>query len=155
MHLKIWHGVNTVLLLSLATLAIGTFVYLINKPSILKLAAIEKFNRISPQRIITGYAYDIKRFSNWYTHLFHDGYLRSYHFKIILFAELLLGYKLWLSGPISIDFSVLTPPSWYEVVIMLVLLGALYIIVTTKSRLTSVVSTSVIGYCICLMFVFL
>ncbi|QBQ42328.1 putative monovalent cation/H+ antiporter subunit A [Sphingobacterium psychroaquaticum] len=154
MHLKIWHGVNTVLLLSLATLAIGTFVYLINKPSILKLAAIEKFNRISPQRIITGYAYDIKRFSNWYTHLFHDGYLRSYHFKIILFAELLLGYKLWLSGPISIDFSVLTPPSWYEVVIMLVLLGALYIIVTTKSRLTSVVSTSVIGYCICLMFVF-
>src|SRR5690606_20970000 len=32
MHLKIWHGFNTVLILSLATLAAGTAVYLLNKP---------------------------------------------------------------------------------------------------------------------------
>ncbi|MEJ5052915.1 hydrogen gas-evolving membrane-bound hydrogenase subunit E [Sphingobacterium sp. MYb382] len=154
MHLKIWHGFNIVLILSLTTLAAGTVLYILNKPKAQKLAAIEKFNVISPQTIIVGFGKSIMRLADWFTHLFHDGYLRSYNFKIILFAEVLLGYKLWLSGPIHIDFSKLTPLSWYEVVIVLVLIGALYIIVTTKSRLTSVVSTSVIGYCICLMFVF-
>ena len=154
LSLKIWHGFNLVLLLSIATLVAGTLVYLLNKPSSKKLATIMKMDKIAPQSIISGFVYDINRFSHWFTNLFHDGFLRSYLFKIILFAEILLGYKLWLSGPIDINFATLTPLSWYEVVIVLVLMGALYIIVTTKSRLTSVVATSVIGYCICLMFVF-
>src|SRR5690606_38804434 len=115
---------------------------------------IEKLNVISPQTIIFKLANGVQRFSTLYTNTIHNGFLRSYHFKIIIFAELLLGYKLWLSGPIQIDFNALTPLSWYEVGFVLILIGAIYIIVTTKSRLTSVVSTSVIGYCICLLFVF-
>ncbi|HLT88721.1 MAG TPA: putative monovalent cation/H+ antiporter subunit A [Sphingobacterium sp.] len=154
MQLKIWHGFNTVLILSLATLAIGTVVYLFNKPSEAKLKAIERLNKISPERIMMSFGQGIKRFSVLYTNNIHNGYLRSYHLKIILFAELLLAYKLWLGGPIQIDYENLTPLSWYEVGIVAILIGALYIVVTTKSRLTSVVSTSVIGYCICLLFVF-
>ncbi|TDS16060.1 putative monovalent cation/H+ antiporter subunit A [Sphingobacterium paludis] len=154
MKLKIWHGFNTVLLLSIATLAVGILVYLINKPSERKLAAVERFNSIAPQRIFIRLGRSIVRLSAWYTQTFHNGYLRSYHIKIIIFAELLLAYKLWISGPIQINWEELTPLSWYEVGIVAILLGALYIIVTTGSRLTSVVSTSVIGYCICLMFVF-
>lgn len=154
MHLKIWHGFNTVLILSLATLAVGTVVYFINKPSATKLRAVERFNMISPQHIFTKVGALFKKISATYTETIHNGYLRSYHLKIIIFAELLLGYKLWLGGPIQIDYSNLAPISWYEFGIMAILLGAMYLIVTTKSRLTSVVSTSVIGYCICLMFVF-
>lgn len=152
-HLAAWHGWSTVFLLSLATLAAGSLLYTINRPSHSKLAAIEQLNIISPQRIITGYANDIVRFAQWFTGLFHNGYLRSYHLKIILFAEALLAYKLWTSGPIKLDVWTLTYPDIYEVVIVLVLIGAVYIIVTTPSRLTSVVSMSVIGYCICLIFV--
>ncbi|MFD2967609.1 putative monovalent cation/H+ antiporter subunit A [Sphingobacterium bambusae] len=154
MHLKIWHGVNTVLLLSVATLLVGVAVYFLNKPSEQKLAFVERFNSIAPQRIFLKIGRSMMRLSTWYTQTFHNGYLRSYHIKIIIFAELLLGYKLWISGPIHINWESLTPLSWYEVGIVAMLLGALYIIVTTRSRLTSVVSTSVIGYCICLMFVF-
>lgn len=155
MHLAIWHGsVNTVLLLSLATLACGIVVYLSFKPSYSKLQFIEKFEHLSPKHIFKGYAVDIFKFSTWYTNNLHNGYLRSYHLKIILFAEILLGYKLWLSGPVSIDFSNLSTLSIYEVGVVLVLIGALFIVVTTASRLTSVVSMSVIGYCICLIFVF-
>jgi len=154
LHLKIWHGINTVLILSLATLAVGTALYWINKPSAAKLALIEKTNKFSAQTVITRIGNDLTTFGKKYTDLFHNGYLRSYHFRIILAAELLLGYKLWLSGPIYINFEELTPLSWYEVGITLILLGALYIVVTTKSRLTSVVATSVIGYAICLLFVF-
>lgn len=154
MHLAIYHGLNLVLLLSIVTLAIGTLVYFINKPNEVKLRAVERFNNIAPQHIFLKIGEGIAQISAWYTRTFHNGYLRSYHIKIIIFAELLLAYKLWLSGPIHIDFEKLTPLTWYEVGFVAMLLGALYIIVTTRSRLTSVVSTSVIGYCICLLFVF-
>jgi multicomponent Na+:H+ antiporter subunit A len=52
-HLKIWHGFNTVLILSLATLAVGTLLYLINKPSDKKLASLSRFNSLAPQAIYT------------------------------------------------------------------------------------------------------
>ncbi|GGE08295.1 MULTISPECIES: putative monovalent cation/H+ antiporter subunit A [Sphingobacterium] len=154
MHLAIWHGFNTVLILSLATLAAGTILYFANKPSLLRLNKIEKLQGISPQRILTGYSNDIVRFADWFSNFFHNGYLRSYHMKIILFAEALLIYKLWQSGPIQIDFDNLTPLTIYEVAVVIILLGALIIVVATPSRLTSVVAMSVIGYCICLMYVF-
>ncbi|NQD69512.1 putative monovalent cation/H+ antiporter subunit A [Sphingobacterium shayense] len=154
LHLKIWHGLNTVLILSLTTLAAGTVVYLFNKPSETKLAALERADKFSARYVFERVTDRLTIFAKWYTDLFHNGFLRSYHFRIILAAELLLGYKLWLSGPIYINFDQLTPLSWYEVGITLILLGALYIVVTTKSRLTSVVSTSVIGYAVCLLFVF-
>lgn len=152
-HLKIWHGFNTVFILSLVTLALGTIVFFINKPSLTKLQAVEKLNTISPQRILTGYANDIIRFGQWFTNIFHNGYLRSYHLKIILFAEALLAYQLWLSGPSKLDVWSLTYPDIYEIAIVLILIGALYIVVTAVSRLTAVVAMSVIGYCICLIFV--
>ncbi|MCA5006449.1 putative monovalent cation/H+ antiporter subunit A [Sphingobacterium bovistauri] len=152
-HLKVWHGFNTVFILSLVTLIVGSLIYFINKPSLSKLQAVERLNNISPQRIITGYANDIVRFGQWYTNLFHNGYLRSYHLKIILFAEALIAYRLWLSGPINVDFWTLTYPDWYEIAIIFILIGAIYLVVTTPSRLTAVVGMSVIGYCICLIFV--
>jgi len=155
LKLAIWHGsFNTVLILSLITLGLGILLYIFNKPSEKKVSFLEKFQSISSQSILTGYSNDIIRFSTWYTGKFHNGYLRSYHLKIILFAEGLLIYKLWMSGPIQIDFDNLTPLTIYEVAVVIILLGALLIVVTTPSRLTAVVSMSVIGYCICLMYVF-
>lgn len=154
MDLKIWHGFNTVLLLSVATLLAGTLIYFRNKPSAAKLAKVESLHKLSPEYLFARLGSSMQRFSASYTSLIHDGYLRSYHFKIIVFAELLLGYKLWISGPIYLDFDKLTPLSWYEVGIVIILIGALYIIVTTKSRLTTIVSTSITGYCISVLFVF-
>ena len=152
--LAIWHGPNLVFLLSIATLALGVILFIINKPSLSKLKAIEKLNSISPQYIITGCANAFLKLSAWITGLSHNGYLRSYHLKIILFAEGLLAYKLWKSGPIALDFSAMTKPDLYEIAVVLILVGALFIVVSTSSRLTAVVSMSVIGYCTCLIFVF-
>lgn len=152
-HLAIWHGWNLVLFLSLGTLALGTLLYILNKPNVKKLIYIEKLNCISPQNIILGFGNKFLVFSHWYTDVMHNGYLRSYLLKIILFAEAVLAYKLWVSGPIYIDFWSLTYPALYEVAIVMVLVGALYLMLTTPSRLTAIVSMSVIGYCTCLIFV--
>ncbi|WP_432711581.1 putative monovalent cation/H+ antiporter subunit A [Pedobacter sp.] len=153
-HLKIWHGFNTVLILSLSTLAAGTLIYLVNKPSAVKLQAIGRFDRVSPQAFFTSLTGSFINFSSWYTNTMHNGYLRSYIIKIIIFAELLLAYELLIGGPIYIDYSKLSPISIYEGVNVAILMAAVYLTVTTPSRLTAVVGTSVIGYAICLMFVF-
>lgn len=153
-HLKIWHGFNTVLILSITTLAAGTIVYFIHKPDLKKLARVEQFNGVSPQTFFIKLSEKFIAFSTWYSNTLHDGFLRSYLLKIIIFAEALLAYELLIGGPIYIDYSKLSSISVYEGVNVVILIGALYLTVTTSSRLTAVVGTSVIGYAICLMFVY-
>ncbi|MBP3942350.1 putative monovalent cation/H+ antiporter subunit A [Sphingobacteriaceae bacterium WQ 2009] len=153
-NLKIWHGFNTVLLLSIGTLALGTIIYLVQKPTANKLAFIEKFNNLSPKHIFERMGALLLRFSDFYTNKIHNGYLRSYMLKIIIFAEVLIGYELLNSGPISIDFDKLSPISFYEGFNVLILIAAVLFTVSTRSRLSAVVGTSVIGYAICLIFVF-
>lgn len=153
-HLKIWHGFNLVLMLSIATLAAGTVLYIVNRPDVKKLKLIERFHSWSPQSVFVKLSESFVSFSERYTNLFHNGFLRSYLLKIIVFAEILLLYELIIGGPIYIDYEQLSPVTFYEAANVFILIGALIMTVTTSSRLTAVVGTSVIGYAICLMFVF-
>lgn len=153
-HLKIWHGFNVVLLLSAMTIVLGTMIFLFNKPSPKKLAWIGRFNAISPENIIRICSRELYLFSAFFTAKMHNGYLRSYLLKIILFAELLIGYQLYLGGPIHIKWETLSPVSFYEVTTVCILIGAIVLTIRTSSRLTAVVATSVVGYAICLIFVF-
>lgn len=153
-HLKLWHGFNTVLALSLVTLCFGTLIYFFNKANASRLALVARFDIIAPQAIFTKLGDWFVDFSEWYTNIMHNGFLRSYLLKIILFAEALLAYELLIGGPIYIDYSKLSAISVYEVVNVFILLAAVILTATTSSRLTAVVGTSVIGYAICLMFVY-
>src|SRR5699024_5068076 len=51
--LKIWHGFNLVLILSIGTLAVGSLLYFFNKPNSRSLSVVERFNRLSPQAIFS------------------------------------------------------------------------------------------------------
>lgn len=153
-HLKIWHGFNLILLLSTITIFVGTLLFIANKPSHKKLAWITTFEKISPAYILNVCAREIELFSAFFTAKMHNGYLRSYLLKIILFAELLIGYQLYLGGPLHIKWDTLSPVSFYEVTTVCILVGAIVLTIRTSSRLTAVVATSVVGYAICLIFVF-
>src|SRR5690606_13938932 len=153
-HLKIWHGFNLILLLSTITIVVGTLVFISNTPSHKKLAWIATFEKISPANILNACAREIELFSAFFTAKMHYGFLRSYLLKIILFAELLIGYQLYLGGPLHIKWETLSPVSFYEVTTVCILVGAIILTIRTSSRLTAVVATSVVGYAICLIFVF-
>ncbi|MEJ5960877.1 putative monovalent cation/H+ antiporter subunit A [Pedobacter immunditicola] len=154
MHLKIWHGFNTVLILSLVTLGVGIIIYLMNHPNAKKLTLLGRLDFMAPETLYTKLSGAIVQLSTWYTDVMHNGFLRSYLLKIIIFAELLLAYELVKGGPIYIDYGKLSPISVYEAVIVLILTGAVYLTISTSSRLSAVVGTSVIGYAICLIFVY-
>lgn len=152
--LKIWHGFNTVLLLSGVTLVLGTLLYAARKPSARSLASVERFAPWSPRHLFGLLARYSKTISRRYTRTFHNGFLRVYLLRIIVFAVLLLAFRLFTGGPIRLTLDHLSPVSAYEIIVAAILIAAIFLAVTTSSRLTAVVATSVIGYCICLQFVF-
>lgn len=152
-ELKIWHGFNTVLILSLITLLAGVLVYLSFTLRPRSEAQVQKVQRINTERLFEKVFLVAKDLATRYTNYFHDGYLRSYLIKIIIFAEILLIYEVYRGGTFSINYSKLTPVKLYDVVIAIMMFGALYKTLKTSSRLTAVVSMSIVGYVICLIFV--
>ncbi|MBF0694720.1 MAG: putative monovalent cation/H+ antiporter subunit A [Flavobacterium sp.] len=153
-HLAIWHGFNTVLWLSLATLGLGTIIYFLNTPRASMQEFVDRLDVMSPQRIFRFAVSQTMRFAAWYTNVMHNGFLRSYILKILLFAQILLIYELVDGGTIAINYSKLSPITIYEGATVLFLLAGLIMTIITKSRLTAVIGTSIIGYAICLLFVF-
>ena len=91
-------------------------------------------------------------FSTYFTNLMHNGYLRSYVIKIIIFTEVLLIYQLYVGGPLIIDYTILSEITLFDAAAVVFLLGGVVMTLFTKSRLTAVIGTSIVGYALCLLF---
>ena len=74
LYLKVWHGFNTVLILSLITIGLGIILFVFNRYIRAILQNIEKFESISPKQIIETIALSIKDLL-FYTRMMHNGYL--------------------------------------------------------------------------------
>jgi multicomponent Na+:H+ antiporter subunit A len=153
-HLRIWHGFNLTLLLSAITLVVGIGLFLVLKPAYQWQLLAHKFDVIAPLQLITGAARGVERFSYWYTQMMQNGYLRMYIMSIVVFLSGLLGFKFFNSIRFHIDLAYLTEITAYEMAVTGVMLLAIFRTVFTSSRLTAVASMGVVGYCICLLFVF-
>lgn len=153
-HLKLWHGFNLVLLLSGVTLVCGTAIYLLVKPGKKLETALDRLKGISPESIFQSTARGFMQFSYRWTHFFQNGYLRYY---IIMLLMVLLGLVATrLGGALSLDVNIdsLFTLSIYELGIAIILVLGITVTVFTPSRLAAVVAMGVVGYGICLFFVF-
>jgi multicomponent Na+:H+ antiporter subunit A len=92
--------------------------------------------------------------ARWYTSRMKNGYLRMYMIVILVFTIILLAYRLFTNVPIYLDQSKLSSITIYEVMVAGIMTVSIFITVLTSSRLTAIVAMGVIGYCICLLFVF-
>jgi len=153
-HLQLWHGFNLVLLLSGITLAGGLALFFIIKPSETLLGRVIKFREISPEGLFEVFARFFNTFSEKWTGLLQNGYLRSYVTTIVGFLSIVLAYRLFEGRSLKFDIQFLTAMTVYEAVILVIMGIAILITVFSKSRLLAVVSMGVIGYAICLIFVF-
>jgi multicomponent Na+:H+ antiporter subunit A len=134
-HLQIWHGFNFTLLLSAVTLVAGIGFYLLRKPTHKAELTIGRLEIISPQQLITGAA-------------------RVYLQYIVLFLTVLLGLRYFSESRPEISVSQFSEITVYEGMVSGVILLAILLTIFTSSRLTAIASLSVVGYCICLLFVF-
>lgn len=153
-HLQLWHGFNTVLALSVATIASGFALYLILEPSEKLLSKTNRFEVISPQQLITGLASFFKKAGRYWTNFFQNGYLRFYLITILAFVSALLAYRLFFGVEIYFDTSTLSEITIYEAMVVFIMASAIFFTVFSKSRLVAVVSMGVVGYAFCLIFLF-
>ncbi|HZF99969.1 MAG TPA: proton-conducting transporter membrane subunit, partial [Chitinophagales bacterium] len=152
--LKIWHGFNLVLLLSGVTLSAGLLLYVVKKPSSRGLEWLSRLDIISPQSIVTKIADGLLALSAWFTRTLQNGFLRFYVSVIVLFLSVLLGYRLFSGIDIYIDPCQLEQLTVYETVVASIMFVAILKTMFTASRLTALAAMGVVGYCICLLFVF-
>ncbi len=153
-HLKLWHGFNTVLGLSALTIGAGVGLFFAFKPSQRWEAGIARAEWLSPQRIAEQSSEAFHLFSQTLSGMLESGYLRYYVRTIILFATAVLGYHLLTGVKIYINYAQISELVWYEVVILGIMAGGILFAVFTTSRLTAVAAMGVVGYAICLLFVF-
>src|SRR5690606_16398685 len=141
--LKIWHGFNIVLLLSAITLAAGVLLYLIKKPFEFTIPRWLSF--LNPQNIAMNISALVKGFSLYYTRTFQNGYLRNYLITIILFLVGVVSFKLFTDVDILFVDERWSDIGIYEILVFLLMLSAVIKTLTTTSRLSAIVSMSVVG----------
>lgn len=152
--IKLWHGFNFILLLSSITLLLGLLLYKFWKASKKKNDFIKKFEQAAPLNIFKGAMSFFVKSAGAYTKILQNGYLRIYVLTIIVFLISLLAYKLFTSVNLYIDYSSLSDVTFYEVMILVIMFFAIIMSVFSNSRLAAIASMGVVGFSICLLFVF-
>src|SRR5690606_39027670 len=153
-ELKIWHGFNLVLLLSGATIFLGAVIYLTKKYKGQAENFIRTFEGISPKHLTEIFGEKVREFAYRYTRFFQNGYLRNYILNIISFITILVGYRLFTTVPLRVNTEELSDFRLYEFIVFVAIVIGIFFTVRTPSRLTAIASLGIIGYGICLIFVF-
>lgn len=153
-HLAVWHGFGVVLLLSSISWVLGFVLVKFYRVRTETELSLQKLEVISPKNIVEQISNFIASIARVYTKVMLNGYLRIYLMVIVLFFTSIVGYKLIQDVPIGVNLSRLSAFRVYELAVMLIMAAAVFTIVFTKSRLTAIVALSVVGYCICLIFIF-
>lgn len=156
-YLNIWHGLTFALFLSTVTVTIGV-VFAFGRSYFEKLKAKmgPSADNLGPAHMYDMVYNAIVSFSKWQTRMQQSGYQRHYIMALfmgtgalILLSFLRLGISYWPWPGDGIP-----PLPFYEVFLVVIMLGALLLVVTTKSRMTAIMGLGVIGYGVSLIFTF-
>lgn len=153
-YLALWHGFNTVLLLSGLTIATGVALYMVLRPSLPKEQFIERMMSLSTERMILGGAEAFRTAGNRVTRFFQNGYLRHYVFTILAFLVMLMAWLLFNGLDLHLNLRQVLELTVYEVAILGIMFVAILFTIHTRSRLTAIAALGVVGYGMCLVFVF-
>ena len=153
-HLKLWHGFNNVLILSLTTIVSGVIVYILVKKIILDKDKSELNENISVQYFFEKIKDLLRMIATVFTNNWQNGYLRNYVLVILISIMGLLSFELLDKGNFTImkpDFSDI---GLYEYIIYGIVVVSVFFTLISGSRLTAIASVGVLGYGIALLFVF-
>lgn len=153
LKLKLWHGLNFVLLLSVFTVLAGIALFFARNFFRRLAGRAQGLSFLTPsvwyQKGLDG----LMGFARAQTRLLQNGYLRYYLLTIFLATMLLVFFKLVL------------PPGWqslekfavaryYEIGLGVAMLLAALVALFSRSRLTAAIALGVIGYGVAVIFVF-
>lgn len=151
--LKLWHGFNLVLLLSMLTLLGGTVLF-IYRDSVLPL--IDKVNIKFFRKEFTRTFFNLLDaflvFTKIKTKNIQHGYHRFYLMTIFVMASILVWVMIWRAEPvlIELDFSAM-PLNLVAVVVLII--AATFSAILSDSRVVALISMGIIGFGITIIFI--
>jgi len=151
-HLKLWHGFNLILGLSVLTLLSGVGLYLLYTPKAESLKIRNLSDRLAPESLYQLTIHLSKRAAILYTRFFQNGYLRYYLLTILIFVICLFGTEFFSTVGIHLEWKSYSSVSFYEAAIAAIMFVSILAVVFAKSRLMAIISLGVVGYSLSLFF---
>ncbi len=149
--LGLWHGVNTALLLSVATVLTGVMAYRGRERIRVLAPPLDVLTQLGPTALFAAGLRLLVRVAEWQTRLLQHGYLRGYVLSILAVATALTGFALLRFGAVPLWVGVGNLRA-YEVAIAVVILGAALVAATARSRLAAVAAMGTVGYGVALIY---
>ncbi|NLE51795.1 MAG: putative monovalent cation/H+ antiporter subunit A [Chloroflexi bacterium] len=150
-HLALWHGVNTMLILSVITVVAGVVIYRFRDVYQRVTDRFDTSERWGPARVYERSLDALLAFAGLQTRVLQHGYLRVYLLTISVVIALLLGMTLvthWDGAAFNLNAELRVP----EAAIAVLIAVAMGYVLRARSRLAAVVSLGVVGYGIALIF---
>lgn len=151
LHLKLWHGFNSVFVLSLVTIGFGIILYLWINPMI---AIAKQFSRASCSQL-----YDLKlkwlyAFSTWQTKILQSGNLRYYILITLAGSLVIAGGPLMCLEPFAnLEINWNNVPG-LALGLCIILVIAAIASVFTRTFVSCIMAVGIVGFGIAVLFVF-
>ena len=152
LKIKLWHGVDLVLILSFVTLFAGGVVYTLRNTLPERALQRSMPGIIKPSWWYESLLEGMQKIARLQTRIVQNGYLRNYIIVVLVTAVSLAAFALFQAlDEVSIapDFSV----TFYELALAFIIIVATFMLVTSQSRLKSIVALGVVGFSIGIIFV--
>ncbi|MCW8797256.1 MAG: putative monovalent cation/H+ antiporter subunit A [Chlorobium sp.] len=152
LKISIWEGFNLVLLLSFVTLLLGGLVYLIRGRVADRMKHVSLPAVIKPSAWYDGAVAGMLSFATLQTRIVQNGYLRNYIIVILVTALSLASFAFYQAVEefvITPDFSI----TFYEGALAFIILVSTFLLITSRSRLKSIVALGALGFSIGIIFV--
>ena len=150
--LKLWHGINLPLLMSLGSLLLGLALYAGWQGFRRLTRFAEALGRVGPERGYEKLMDSVVTVSAWQTRILQNGNLRNYLMTVLLTLVALLAMVLMRHSEavnIELDFSSIR---LYEYAIAAVLALSVLMAATTSSRLGAVAALGGMGFTVALLY---
>jgi multicomponent Na+:H+ antiporter subunit A len=151
LELVLWHGLSPMLLLSGVTLVLGiaAFVWRRHLASFGRRADVG--GRIGPERAYQAGLDGLQRGAEILAVTLQSGLLRRYLLIILVVAIGLVGYAFVGRGPLP-SFAGSLDVRPHEAAVVLIVVAASFVAITTRSRLSAVAALGIVGYGVALIF---
>jgi multicomponent Na+:H+ antiporter subunit A len=152
LKLKLWHGFNLPLLMSLLTIVAGIGVVLAQRPRRLLRLAMREAAPVSPTRIYGHCLAGLKSFAAWQTRWVQPNQLKRGILILLVAFSALVAYDFYDHVTVP-SLGELLDIRLYELFVPALIVVAIGLIVTSNSRMAAVCGLGVIGYAIAILFV--
>lgn len=152
LKIKLWHGFNLVLLLSIVTLLLGIGFYLLRSRFLNITQNLKLIKILKPSEWYEFTLNSMMSFAKLQTQILQNGYLRNYIIFILVTTITLASLSLYnvrSELTISPDFSL----TFYEAAIALIIVISTFLVITSDSRLKSIVAIGVVGFTMGIIFI--